>query len=79
MQRLYRIVWQIWHPVERVLKKGSGWGQFLLPGFDFVEEVSLRAEANASVSLNLDVIQMIITLAAGDKVTKFLIPHGVKP
>ena len=58
-------------PLNGVLKKGSGWGQFLLPGFDFVEEVSLRAEANASVSLNLDVIQMIITLAAGDKVTKF--------
>ena len=54
----------------------SGWAQFLLPGFDFVEETSLRAEANMGASVSSDVIEMIATFKGSQTVSKFFSKFG---
>ena len=65
-------------PFSKTLTKGSGWGQFLFPGFDFVEETSLRAEANVGVSCSVDLIEMVSTLTGFDQVSKFFSKCGGK-
>ena len=59
-------------------KTGRGWKQMTVPGFDFIEEVGVKAEASVSVGMNMDIVHMIGSIAAGAKksddgnwVTKF--------
>ena len=65
-------------PLNGQLKSLSGWGQFLLPGFDFVEETSIRADASFGGSLSLDGIQLITSLIASDKAEEFFKRCGAK-
>ncbi len=58
-------------PLNGTLKKGSGWKQFLWPGMNYGEEVSIRGEANASASFNFNAVQMIASVVSADKVEKF--------
>ena len=58
-------------PLNKTLKKGSGWGQFLLPGFDFVEETSLRVDGTIGGSINVNFPEMVSGWLGKEGISKF--------
>ena len=52
-------------PLSLLTFDGTSWGQWLV-GFDFLEEIGVRAEANASVRVSADFLEMVAKLGNKD-------------